>query len=70
MGFLPIAASLIASHISATTLLALQAEIYSNGSVHLEHWISDTGKFIRILRIFKIFEIKDENFLIKTLPKF
>lgn len=35
MGFLPIAASLIASHISATTLLALPAEIYGNGSEYI-----------------------------------
>lgn len=35
MGFLPIAASLIASHISATTLLALPAEIYHYGSEYI-----------------------------------
>ncbi|KAG5675068.1 hypothetical protein PVAND_005005 [Polypedilum vanderplanki] len=35
MGFLPIAASLIASHISASTLLALPAEIYTNGCEYI-----------------------------------
>jgi Na+/proline symporter len=35
MGFFPIASSLIASHISATTLLALPAEIYSNGTEYI-----------------------------------
>jgi sodium-coupled monocarboxylate transporter 8/12 len=35
MGFFPIAASLIASHISASTLLALPAEIYTNGCEYI-----------------------------------
>ncbi|XP_070495051.1 sodium-coupled monocarboxylate transporter 1-like [Chironomus tepperi] len=35
MGFFPVAASLIASHISASTLLALPAEIYHFGSEYI-----------------------------------
>lgn len=35
MNFFPIAASLIASHISASTMLALPSEIYSHGSEYI-----------------------------------
>lgn len=45
MGFLPIAASLIASHISATTLLALPAEIYGNGSEYI--WSIGSAVLVR-----------------------
>jgi solute carrier family 5 (sodium-coupled monocarboxylate transporter), member 8/12 len=40
MNFFPIAASLIASHISANSLLAIPSEVYSNGSEYLWSIIS------------------------------
>lgn len=58
MGFLPIAASLIASHISATTLLALPAEIYSNGSEYL--W--SIGSAILVSIFYAKFYLKLINF--------
>ena len=57
MGFFPVAASLIASHISASTLLALPAEIYHFGAEYI--WSIASAILVRITQF--IFNFKAQK---------